>query len=388
LVLIENDKEFNGRVRHIFATAFMAEESTTYQKEIIVTKRNIIIGGAVVVGTVLAIGLQYLQKNGTEHVIRRTMAKNQERASQIAAELQRADRITTVLCGVGSPLSQAGAQSCTAIFVNGQFLLFDAGNNALSSMRTSDLPLDQLDAVFITHYHNDHYADLGDVMEWSWILGRRHHLPVYGPTGITQIVEGFRSAYELEESYRTAHHGADLMPPEWAPSEPVEFAPPEDDAAVVVYEREGVTVKAFRVSHPPIEPSVGYRIEYAGKVIVISGDTVRTPSLLEHSRDADLLVAEVMNKKTVQLMERVSEDIGNTSNAAILSDIQDYHMNVSDVGALAQEANVQRLALNHLAPQPQSNWQAKALFKAPIKAVYDGDLLIGEDGMQIVIPVK
>ena len=39
------------------------------------------------------------------------------------------------------------------------------------------VPLDEIDAVFITHYHNDHYADLGDVMEWSWINGRRHILP-------------------------------------------------------------------------------------------------------------------------------------------------------------------------------------------------------------------
>lgn len=79
-------------------------------------------------------------------------------------------------------------------------------------MQASDLPLHELDAGFITHYHNDHYANLGDVMEWSWILGRRHILPVYGPTGIAQIVDGFQSAYELEWSYRTAHHGEEVMP--------------------------------------------------------------------------------------------------------------------------------------------------------------------------------
>lgn len=352
------------------------------------SKRNIIIGGAVVAGAILVVSLQYLQKHGAEQAIRRRSIKNQARADETAAVLQRPDRITTVLCGVGSPLSQTGAQSCTAVFVNGQFLLFDAGNNALSSMRTSDLPLDELDAVFITHFHNDHYADLGDVMEWSWILGRRHILPVHGPTGITQIVEGFRSAYELEESYRTAHHGAELMPPEWAPSKPVEFAPPEDDAAVVVYERDGVIVKAFRVSHPPIEPAVGYRIEYAGKVIVISGDTVRTPSLLAASRNADLLVAEVMNMKIVEIMENINREIGETDRAAILFDIREYHMDVSDVGALAEEAHVQHLALNHLAPKPQSRLQANRLYRNPVREFYTGEISVGEDGMQIVIPVE
>jgi ribonuclease Z len=255
-------------------------------------------------------------------------------------------------------------------------------------MNSSNLPLYELDAVFTTHFHNDHYADLGDVMEWSWILGRRHILPIYGPTGITQIVDGFQSAYELEESYRTAHHGEELMPPEWSPSEPIEFAPPADDSAIVIYEQDGVTVKAFRVNHAPVEPSVGYRIEHAGKVVVLSGDTVRTTSLLEQSRNADLLVSEVMNKEVVEAMENVYREIGDTDRATLLFDIRDYHMDVGEVGALAQEANVQRLALNHLAPKPQGNLQAKRLFQDPIEESYSGEVFVGEDGMQIVIPVE
>jgi ribonuclease Z len=351
------------------------------------TTRNIIIGGAVLVIALLAIGLFLLIRSGAEGTLRRTITDDLEQESETAAELQRADRITTVLVGTGSAIAQVGPQTCTAVFVNGQFLLFDAGNNALSFMTDLDFPLDELDAVFITHYHNDHYSDLGDVMEMSWVWGRRKILPVHGPTGITQIVDGFQSAYELEKSYRTAHHGEEIMPPEWAPSEPIEFAPPTDDSAIVVYEQDGVTVKAFRVSHPPIEPAVGYRIEYAGKVIVLSGDTLRTNALLEHSRDADLLVAEAMNKGMVKAMENIYRELGETDQATILFDIQDYHMDVSDVGALADEANVQRLALNHLAPKPQSDRQANRFYGDAISELYAGEVFVGEDGLQIVIPV-
>ena len=173
-----------------------------------------------------------------ERSIRRAIINNQEQASETATGLQRTDRITVVLCGTASPMAQDGVQTCTAIFVNGQFLLFDVGNNAMSSMNKLNLPLHELDAVFIIHYHNDHYADLGDIMEWSWINGRRHILPVYGPTGITQIVDGFQSAYELERSYRTAHHGEELMPPKWSLSEPMEFVPPTDDFPAIIYEQE------------------------------------------------------------------------------------------------------------------------------------------------------
>ena len=137
-----------------------------------------------------------------------------------------------------------------------------------------------------------------------------------------------------------------------------------------------------------VEPSVGYRIEYAGKVVVLSGDTVRTTSLLEHSRSADLLVAEAMNKELVEAMENVYREIGDTDRATLLFDIRDYHMDVSDVGALAQEANVQRLALNHLAPKPQGRIQARRLYRDPIKEFYTGEIYVGEDGMQIVVPVE
>ena len=327
------------------------------------------------------------RRKALEQGIRRTIIKSQAQAAEVAAALQRTDRITTVLCGTGSPLAREGAQTCTAVFVNGQFLLFDAGDGAMASMRASNLPLDELDAVFITHFHNDHYADLGDVMEWSWILGRRLILPVHGPTGITQIVEGFQAAYALEATYRTAHHGQELMPPEWVRSQPVEFTPPEDDSALPVYEQDGVVVKAFCVNHEPVAPSVGYRIEYQGKVVVLSGDTVRTSSLLANSREADLLVAEAMNKEIVQLMERTSRETGNTVNAQILFDIQDYHMDVSEVGAVAQEARVRRLALHHLAPKPQGRLQANRFFRDPVTALYSGELYVGEDGMQIVVPV-
>jgi ribonuclease Z len=323
-----------------------------------------------------------------ESLIRNMIIDQQEQDEKIANTLQRTDRITTILCGMSSPISQTGTQTCTAVFVNGQFLLFDVGNNAMTSIQASNLPLYELDAVFITHFHNDHFADLGDIMEWSWIMGRRHILPVYGPTGITQIVDGFQSVYELDVNYRVAHHGEDIMPPEWASSEPIEFLPPINDSAIVIYEKDGVVVKMFQVYHPPVEPAVGYRIEYEGKVIVISGDTILTNSLVENSRNADLLVAEVMNKEIVEIMESVYWEIGDTDMANILHDVREYHMDVSDVGSLANEANVKRLALNHLAPQTQSAWQRNKYFKEPIEAIYTGKLFVGEDGLQIIIPLN
>ena len=54
----------------------------------------------------------------------------------------------------------SSVESCTAVFVNGKFLLFDIGNGALNSMEESQLPLPELAALFLTHFHSDHWADI------------------------------------------------------------------------------------------------------------------------------------------------------------------------------------------------------------------------------------
>jgi ribonuclease BN (tRNA processing enzyme) len=94
-----------------------------------------------------------------------------------------------------------------------------------------------------------------------------------------------------------------------------------------------------------------------------------------------------MNKEMVELLENINREIGNTDRAIILFDIREVHMDVSDVGALAHEADVKRLALTHLAPKPRGSRQAQRFFRQPIEELYSGEILVGEDGMQIVIPV-
>lgn len=340
-----------------------------------------------IVVAVLGMLVVSAQDSPMQEVLRNQIIQGQEQIAATAAELQRTDQITTVLCGVSSPIGLAGAQSCTAVFVNGQFLLFDIGNNALESLNDSNIPIQELDAVFLTHYHNDHYADLGEIIEWSWMNGRQHVLPIHGPTGVTQIVDSYTDAYELDRSYRNEHHGDELMAMEWAETEAFEFATPEGDEPIVVYENDGVTVEAFRASHEPVHPAVGYRISYADTLIFISGDTILDSAVLANSTDADLLIAEVMNFNFIETMEETFREMGNERQATLLFDIRDYHMDVDDVAQLAVDANVERLALTHLAPYVEAALQLNQLFVNPISEIYDGEILAGITGMTIVLPI-
>ncbi len=320
-------------------------------------------------------------------LLAQTMIRRRQKARvNTAKALLRPDVITAVLVGTGGPMPSARVQSCTALFVNGQFLLFDAGDGAARRMEALHLPVAQLQAVFMTHYHADHFADLGEVIDRSWILGRRHRLPVHGPVGIARIVAGFHQAYTLEYGYRAAHHGDELMPLQWAEAQALEFDSPAASGSVSVYERDGVTVTAFPVLHPPIVPNVGYRIEFDGRAVVLSGDTVFTDTLLQQSRGADLLISDVMAMDAVEQIERGNQAGGNETTAQIMHDIRDYHISAEELGSLAEEAQVKRLALTHLSPPVEQRLLINSYFKRPIAARYTGKIVVGHDGTRIVIP--
>ncbi len=322
---------------------------------------------------------------GADVVLANVKARNEAR-KETARKLLAKDAITVVLVGTGSPLPSDRAQASTAVFVDGRFLLFDCGDGASRSIDALNLPIGQIEAVFLTHFHSDHFADLGEIIDRSWIQGRRQVLAVYGPSGVAEVLDGFQRAYRLERGYRTAHHGEKVMPSEFAGAAAKPFAPDESGESVTVYDQQGVVVKAFAVNHAPVHPAVGYRVEFGGKVVVISGDTTATASLATQSRDADLLVAEAMKMATVSQMQKANEQLGNDAIAHILHDIQSYHIDVEQLGALAEEAKVKRLALTHLVP-PVPKAVAPLLFKRPVSEKYHGETVVGEDGTRLVIPL-
>jgi ribonuclease Z len=322
----------------------------------------------------------------SDFMVARTIKRRNERNEAVAEEFLSPDQISVVLVGTAGPLSPDVAQQATAVFVGGQFLLFDAGDYAQKRMEQFNLPIEELDAVFITHFHNDHIADLGEVMQRSYIMGRENDLVIYGPTGVENLVAGFNMVYVGDSHNRTAHHGEELMPLEYQFATASEFDADLDE--VVVYENEGVVVTAFKVAHPPIEPVFGYVIEYKGKKVVISGDTLVTEELAAQSNGADLLVMDVMNYDQVELMGDTFMALGDEELATIMYDIMEYHPDVDDVAKMIQDAGVKRVALTHYMPAAPLDAMMQRFFIKPIEAVYDGELITGGDGTIVTFPVE
>lgn len=349
------------------------------------SKKAILITVLMMIG-VLIIGKQLFDYiAASDAMTSKGMVQRNIKRDEAYANFLQKDEIKVVLVGTAGPMNPDTAQNSTAVFVNGQFLLFDAGDYAQKRMEQFYLPSESLDAVFLTHFHNDHIADLGEVMQRSYMLGREKDLVVYGPTGTADIVTGFNMIYAEDSEHRTAHHGEDIMPLEYQFATAQEFDSALEE--VVVYEKEGVVVTAFRNAHPPIEPTFGYVVAYEGKKIVISGDTLITEALAHYSNAADLVVLDIMNYELVTLMEETFEDIGDDERAKIMHDIKEYHPDVEDVARMAQDQNVKKLTLTHYAPSAPYASMMDRFYVNPIKKIYKGELIAGDDGTTIVIPL-
>jgi ribonuclease Z len=183
------------------------------------------------------------------------------------------DGLHAGLCGTGSPLpNRERAAACTVVIAGKAMFVVDAGEGAARNIAQMGLPNNRIKAMFLTHFHSDHIDGMGPMMLLRWTAsGNTAPLPVYGPAGVEQIVAGFNAAYALDNGYRTAHHGQAITPPAAAGATAIPFVPPT--APTIVYDADGLRVTAFAVDHRPVQPSVGYRFDYKGRSIVISGDT-------------------------------------------------------------------------------------------------------------------
>jgi len=236
-------------------------------------------------------------------------------------------------------------------------------------MAQARLPMARINGVFLTHFHSDHIAALPDVNLASWVQGRPAPLDVYGPPGVQSVVDGFNAAYRLDRGYRTAHHGAARLPPERGPMRAQAFDPGE-----VVWQDDLLTVTSFAVEHPPIEPAVGYRVDYRGRSVVISGDTNAADGLFAAAKDADLLLHDALSRTLLDPMIEAATDLGLPAISEIMTDVIEYHADVRSLPARAAEAGIQRLALYHLVPAPNALAERMFLRGLPDDVILTRDL--------------
>jgi ribonuclease Z len=187
----------------------------------------------------------------------------------------------------------------TLVEAGGERLLFDAGRGSMQRLVQAGLPMNAVTKLFLTHLHSDHVIGVPDLMlsPWSAQPERRVPLEIWGPDGTRDMMRHLQKAFafdirmrrDVDESFsrdgiRVAAH---------------------DIREGKVYDRNGVTVTAFLVTHGLVKPSYGYRLDYAGRSVAVSGDTSPSDNLVAFCKGVDVLVHEAID---LDVLQRVVPD--------------------------------------------------------------------------------
>ena len=291
--------------------------------------------------------------------------------------------LTALVCGSRSPLPHPRrAETCILINAGGNYYVIDVGDGSVSNLRSYGVNLGKIKAVLLTHLHSDHISDLADIHMGTWIAqSRTKRLDVYGPSGVEFVTKGFEDAYKLDFKYRNEHHGDEV-----APINIVGFDPhPVDLLNPIVINENGLKVTAFKVPHDPVKPALGYRFDFKGRSIVISGDTSYSENLITYAKDADVLFHEAQANHILEIMKGVANKAGNPLTAKILDDITTYHTTPKDAAKVANLANVDHLVFYHLTPSPRNSMMERMFFRGVNKIRKDWS--VADDGTMVVLPL-
>ncbi|MEL6781153.1 MAG: MBL fold metallo-hydrolase [Pseudomonadota bacterium] len=344
--------------------------------------RYIVIGLALLL-TALFVGSRIFAVPLAEAAFKRAVEQNLGR--DIVSDLP--DGLHVALIGSGSPLGDPMRLGpSTAVIAGDRVFIVDSGSGTPRNLGRFGIAAGRIERVFLTHFHSDHIDGLGELMLQRWATGGHDTpLPVHGPLGVDRVVEGLNAAYALDTIYRIAHHGEDVVPPSGQGGDAQPFALASPLETVTVFDNDGLTVTAFAVVHDPVHPAVGYRFDYGGRSVVLSGDTAFSEQLTAQSEGVDLLVHEALNAEMVGVMEAALEARGQDRLAKIMADIPDYHATPVEAAKSAETAGVDMLVYSHLVPQLPTR-ALYPLFLKGVKDTYSGDVVLGEDGMMFSMP--
>jgi ribonuclease BN (tRNA processing enzyme) len=262
-----------------------------------------------------------------------------------------------ILLGTGTPNPEPDHSGpAVAIVAGPSVYIVDSGPGVMRRAVQAGIRMDQLTRVFITHLHSDHTIGLPDLIFTPAVTGREQPLEIYGPPGLRAMTRHIMAAWSedmqvrlhgLEPSVKNAYivHAHEIKPGE-------------------IYRDASVRVSAFPVAHGSWKHAYGYRFDAGGKVIVISGDTTFSESLIAAAKGCDILVHEFYSQKGWEA--RTPE--WRRYHAA-------FHISAPDLGKLAARVQPKKLVLYHELPMGQPPEE----LLGEVHQYFTGEVIYGKD---------
>jgi ribonuclease BN (tRNA processing enzyme) len=185
--------------------------------------------------------------------------------------------------GCGDAFGSGGRfNTCFHLVGRGINALIDCGASSLISMNKLAIGRNDIDTIFITHFHADHFAGLPFfILEANYVLKRDRGLTIVGPPGLKT-----RYAELMESDFPGAVNATLRFP---LTLRELEIGRRTEIGAI--------RVTPFHVQHDDrAGPCLGFRFEAEGKVIAYSGDTEWTATVIDIGRNADLFICEAYTR--------------------------------------------------------------------------------------------
>jgi len=206
----------------------------------------------------------------------------------------------------GYPYKDAGTTAYLLTSNSGFNLMIDAGSRAVTELEHEVSPL-CIDAVIVSHYHQDHIADLGVLRQY------RQLWPKTDPDWDSAILKICGHNEDTHEFQNLTLDGV---------------------SEGIAYDVNGVQkigpfdITFTKTVHPIICYAMRITERKTGQTLVFTGDTGWFNGLVDFSKDADMLLADVY----------FFSDKSNMPN----------HLSSLEAGRIAREAKVKQLVLTHL----------------------------------------
>lgn len=276
-----------------------------------------------------------------------------------------AQSFKVTLLGTGNPrpvMSRFGPS--ILVEAGEEKLIFDCGRGAAQRIYQLNIPFSAITGLFLTHLHSDHTVGIPDFWLTGWAMGRDTPLPIWGPAGTKSMMMYLEKAYAFDIHIR---RDVDTKLP-GAGAEIIAH----DIKQGVVYDHNGLKVTAFLVDHGEIKPAYGYRVDYAGHSVTMSGDTRPSDNLVKFAQGTDVLIHEVIDV----------EDFANAGTADTseqTKNIIGHHTTAEQAGVIFSRVKPKLAVYSHIVPPDVPDVIPHT------RKTYSGPLVLGEDLMTIEI---
>jgi len=276
------------------------------------------------------------------------------------------DSIKVTLLGTGhpEPLIERFGPS-TLVEAGDQRILFDCGRGTMQRIYQIDKNATDIDKLFLTHLHSDHTTGIPDLWITGFLYHRRENpLQIWGPKGTKHMITHLEKAFTVDKKSRSV----------FIPNTGLEIITKELEEGFI-YNKNDVKITPFNVPHLTRinEPCLGYRLDYSGKSVVISGDTFYSENLLKFSRDVDLLIHEIA---AIPLIDNVVDRFNR---------VVKVHTNPEEAGEIFSQLNPRLAVLSHVV---LLHAVTEEEIMRRVKSEYDGSVLMGKDLMSFIITEK